>query len=43
MMSSRAVRRWFQGYYFAYLVALITGLWLTIRTRRQQWWAILLC
>jgi 4-amino-4-deoxy-L-arabinose transferase-like glycosyltransferase len=41
MMSSRAVRRWFQGYYFAYLVALITGLWLTIRTRRQRWWAIL--
>jgi uncharacterized membrane protein YfhO len=32
---------WFQGYYFAYSVALITGLWLTIRTRRQQWWAIL--
>ena len=41
MMSSRAVKRWFQGYYFAYLVALITGLWLTIRTRRQRWWAIL--
>jgi len=41
MMSSRAVQRWFQGYYFAYLVTLITGLWLTIRTRRQQWWAIL--
>jgi 4-amino-4-deoxy-L-arabinose transferase-like glycosyltransferase len=41
VMSSRVVRLWFQGYYFAYLVALITGLWLTIRARRQRWWAFL--
>jgi len=39
IISSRAVRFWFQGYYFAYLVALIAGLWLTWRA--QRWWAVL--